>query len=96
MRNFQVTMMREQSDGPSLQTAEVRYGHKIVVGDRVSVDRENFRDKVGVYVGRNYKRRMLKVHFTEFGGCDLLCYAQELRRISVVGKAENITAEDVE
>ena len=95
MRNYQVTMLREQSEGPSLQTVEVRYGKKISVGDRVSVDRENFRDKVGTYVGRNYKRKQLKIHFEEFGGCDLLCFPYELRRIAVVGK-ENVSAEDVE
>jgi hypothetical protein len=71
-------------------------GGKIIkVGDRVSVNRDGWRDKIGVYIGKNYKRKQLKIHFEEFGGADLLCYPNELRRLAVVGK-ENVSAEDVE
>jgi hypothetical protein len=65
-----------------LQSVLVRYGKKIVIGDRVSVNRDGWRYKVGTYVGKNNQRKQLKVHFEEFGGADLLCYPNELRRLA--------------
>lgn len=48
-----------------------------------------------MYIGKDYQKKKLKVRFNEHGGALLLCYATELRRISVVGK-ENFGEEDVE
>ena len=87
---------QHEEDAPKLQSAHVEGGRRIVVGDRVSVNRDGWRDKAGMYIGKDYKRGKLQIRFDEFGGALLLCYARELRRISVVGKEENITAEDVE
>jgi len=87
--------MQDEMPELPLNKVQVRHGKKIVLGDKVGLDRENFRDKVGVYIGKNYKRKQLKVHFTEFGGCDVLCYPHELRRLAIVGQ-EAVSAQDVE
>jgi hypothetical protein len=91
-----VAMMRERVEGQPQQSVHVQNGHKITIGDRVSVNRDGWRDKIGMYIGKDYEKKKLRIRFEEFGGALLLCYARELRRISVVGKEENITTEDVE
>jgi hypothetical protein len=95
MRVGESVRLREAVPEQPLQSVQVQYGKKIVMGDRVSVNRDGWRHLVGMYCGKNYKKKKLEVRFEEFGGAFLLCHPQELRRISVVGK-ENVSAEDVE
>jgi hypothetical protein len=69
-------------------------GQKVVVGDRVGVDRDGWRDKIGTYLGKDYAKNRLKVRFDECGGALLLCYARELRWISVVGSEQLLEVQD--
>jgi hypothetical protein len=48
-------------------------GHKIVIGDGAGMNRDGWRDKIGMYVGTDHEKK-LKVRFDEFGGALLLCY----------------------
>jgi hypothetical protein len=56
-------------------------GHRIEVGDRVAVNRSGWIGKVGVYLGKEYPTKKLKVRFEQHGGAVLLCFWHELRRI---------------
>lgn len=77
-----LTAMQLEDGAPKLQSVHVAGGsRRIVVGDRVGVDRDGWRDKIGTYLGKDYARNKLKIQFDEFGGALLLCYAHELRWI---------------
>jgi transcription antitermination factor NusG len=75
------TRTRQEIPEQPKQQVWLAGGKVIKVGDTVSVNRDGWRDKIGVYVGKNYKRKQLKVHFEEFGGAELFCYPNELRRL---------------
>jgi hypothetical protein len=68
--------------GPGVQSVYVWSGgqhrHRIIVGDRVSVDRDGWRDKVGIYVGKDYKSGRLKIQFEQHGGALLFCFSGEV------------------
>jgi hypothetical protein len=86
----------ELPPGYGVQTAISGDGRRIVVGDRVMIHREGWRGKVGVYLGRDYKNKKLKVRFEEFGGALLLCHGWELRRMDIVGSENPITIDEQE
>jgi hypothetical protein len=87
-------LIEERPAGQGLQSAVVQNGHRIVVGDRVGVNRGGWRDKVGMYLGKDYRTGKLKVRFEEFGGALLLCYASELRRMDIVGNEKPVTVDE--
>jgi hypothetical protein len=54
---------------------------RIVKGDRVRVDRYGWRDKVGIYAGREPRSNRVFVKFEENGGATLRCYPSELTAV---------------
>jgi hypothetical protein len=74
--------------------ARLTNGLVISVGDRVGVDRDGWRDKVGTYEGKDYAKKKLRIRFDECGGALLLCYASELSLIPVVGGEKRVEVQD--
>jgi hypothetical protein len=83
-----------EENAPKLQSVHMGEGRRIVVGDRVGVNRDGWRDKIGTYVGKDYTKGKLKIRFEEFGGALLLCYGRELQWISVVGNEKPAEVSD--
>jgi hypothetical protein len=82
MRRGEASWFRYASEGPGggKQPALIRGGHRVILGDRVAVDRDGWRDKTGIYRGKDHKHKPLriKVQFQENGGALLMCSPAEV------------------
>jgi hypothetical protein len=80
MRNITQDFYAEPNAGHGEQPVHTRGGNgpRIVKGDRVTVRRDAWTGKVGIYVGREPRSKRVLVRFEENGGAVLHCYPSEL------------------
>jgi hypothetical protein len=80
IRNITQEFFQEPNCGQGEQPVRTRggTGPRVVKGDKVQVARDGWRDKIGVYVGREPRGNRLRIQFEENGHAVLLCYPREL------------------
>ncbi len=79
MSNERQNMLGDPEHRHGAQAIHVQ-GVRVAKGDKVKIDRDGWRDKVGRYVGKDKSNRV-RVRFEEHGGAVLLCQARELRLV---------------